>query len=94
MEITRTSTRHLRQQRLLFNLLFLTIIGLLSYLSIQYEYLTDWTVNGQNSLNEVSLQLVEAMDSPVEIEDIVSEVALRSLVPGQSEMNRQDTKRH
>ncbi len=29
------------------------------------------------------------MDSPVEIEDIVSEVAMRSLIPGQSDMNRQ-----
>ena len=67
MDINTTSTRHLKQQNILFIILFLTIIGLLAFLSNRYVYLTDWTVNGQNSLNEVSLVLLKTLDSPVEI---------------------------
>lgn len=67
MDINISSTRHLKQQRILFVILFLTIIGLLAYLSTRYVYLADWTINGQNSLNEVSLQLLDSLDDPVEI---------------------------
>lgn len=61
-------------------ILFLTIIGLLSYLSTRYVYLTDWTVNGQNSLNEVSLQLLQTLDSPIKIESYTNNVRIKQSV--------------
>ena len=80
MDITNASTRHLKLQRILFVLLFLTIIGLLAYLSTRYVYLTDWTVNGQNSLNEVSLQLLDTLDAPVEIVSYTNNTRIKQLV--------------
>jgi len=80
MDITTTSTRHLKQQRILFVILFLTIIGLLAFLSNRYVYLADWTVNGQNSLNEISLQLLETLDSPVEIVSYTNKTHVKQLV--------------
>ncbi len=67
MDINNSSTKHLKWQNILFTVLFLTIIGLLAFLSNRYVYLADWTVNNQNSLNEISLQLLETLDAPVEI---------------------------
>lgn len=67
MEINNSSTRRLKWQNLLFTILFLTIIGLLAFLSNRYVYLADWTVNNQNSLNEVSIQLLDTLKAPVEI---------------------------
>ena len=67
MNINHNSTQHLKHQNTLFIVLFLTLIGLLAFLSNRYVYLSDWTINGQNSLNEVSLKLLQTLDSPVSI---------------------------
>lgn len=67
MNITRQSTRYLKLQRWLFKLLFLSMLGLLAYLSNLYVYQADWTVNGQNSLSEVSKQLLQTLEGPVEL---------------------------
>ena len=67
MEINNSSTRHLKWQNILFTILFLTIISLLAFLSNRYVYLADWTVNSQNSLNEISLKLLDTLEAPVEI---------------------------
>ncbi len=67
MNINHTSTRRLKYQNILFILLFLTMITLLAILSKRYIYLSDWTVNGQNSLNEISLQLLNTLNAPVKI---------------------------
>ena len=80
MDITRTSTRHLKHQRIIFTILFLTTIGLLAYLSTRYVYLTDWTVNGQNSLNEISHQVVTTLDSPVEIISYTNNVRIKQSI--------------
>ncbi len=80
MQITRQSTRYLKLQRWLFRLLFLTMLGLLAYLSNLYIYQADWTVNGQNSLNEVSIQLLETLDGPVELVSYTSNPRIRQSV--------------
>lgn len=80
MDITRTSTKHLKQQRIIFTVLFLTMMGLLSYLSTRYVYLTDWTVDGQNSLNEISLQLLNSMDSPISIVSYTNHPRIRNSI--------------
>ena len=80
MDITHTSTRHLKQQRIIFTFLFLTLIGLLAFLSTRYVYLTDWTVNGQNSLNEISLQVITSLESPVEIISYTNNVRIKQSI--------------
>lgn len=67
MDISKTSTRRLKLQNIIFMLLFLTLIGLLAILSNRYVFISDWTVNSQNSLNEVSLELLKTLDGPVDI---------------------------
>jgi len=67
MKINTRSTQHLRRHNFLFMVLFITLIALLAFLSNRYIYISDWTVNGQNSLNEVSLKLLATLDAPVEI---------------------------
>ncbi len=80
MQITRQSTRYLKLQRWLFKLLFLVMLGLLAYLSNLYVYQADWTVNGQNSLNEVSIQLLQTLDDPVELVSYTSNPRIRKSV--------------
>jgi len=65
MKINTRSTQHLRRHNFLFMVLFITLIALLAFLSNRYIYISDWTVNGQNSLNEVSLKLLATLDAPV-----------------------------
>jgi len=67
MNISQHSIRRLKQHNSLFIVLFLILMGLLAFLSNRYIYLADWTVNNQNSLNEVSLTLLQTLDEPVEI---------------------------
>jgi len=67
MNISQHSTRRLKLHNSLFIVLFLTIMGLLAFLSNRYIYLADWTVNNQNSLNEISLKLLQTLDGPIEI---------------------------
>ncbi|MCW8929735.1 MAG: GldG family protein [Gammaproteobacteria bacterium] len=80
MEINNHSTKHLKWQNILFTMQFLIIIGLLAFLSNRYIYLADWTVNNQNSLNEISLQLLETLDAPVEITSYTSNPRIKQSV--------------
>ncbi len=80
MKISRQSTRYLKLHRWLFKLLFLAMTGLLAYLSNFYIYQADWTVNGRNSLNEVSIQLVQTLDGPVELVSYTSNPRIRKSV--------------
>ncbi|MGM0593618.1 MAG: GldG family protein [Pseudomonadota bacterium] len=59
-----------RRQRLhtwSFVVLFLTVIGLLAYLSTRYHLQTDWTASGRHTLSEASVTLLERLDGPVTI---------------------------
>ncbi|MCK5663162.1 MAG: GldG family protein [Thiotrichaceae bacterium] len=80
MDISHTSTRHLKQQNILFIILFLSLIGLLAFLSNRYIYLADWTVNNQNSLNEISLKLLETLEAPVKIVSYTSNSQIKQSV--------------
>jgi ABC-type uncharacterized transport system involved in gliding motility auxiliary subunit len=80
MDITRNTTRRLALQRILFTLLFLTVIGLLGYLSTRYVYLADWTINNQNSLNEVSTEVVKSLAGPVKIVSYTNNVRIKDSV--------------
>ncbi len=57
----------LRLQRYLFTLLFLTLVGLLAWLSTQYHFETDWTYGARNSLSQESVQLLQTLQGPLRI---------------------------
>jgi len=80
MEINNHSTRQIKWQNFLFTILFLTLIGLLAFLSNRYVYLADWTANSQNSLNEISLQLLETLEAPVDIISYTNNPRIRQSV--------------
>lgn len=77
MNINHNSTQRLKHQNSLFIILFLTLIGLLAFLSTRYVYWSDWTNNGQNSLNEVSLKLLQTLDSPVSIVSYTNQKSIK-----------------
>ena len=61
MEITRRSRLLLRLQSLIFNALFVGIIGLLAWLSTQYIYQADWTAGGRNTISDDTRQLLDTL---------------------------------
>ena len=65
MQVDNHTRTRLRLQNLLFVLLFLTIIGLLGWLSTRYSMQADWTANGRNSLSLASETLLDRLDGPV-----------------------------
>lgn len=72
MQISPKIKKQLRWQNNLFVLLFLIIIGLLAWLSLQYDFEADWTNNKRNTPNEVSLALLEKVEDPITIKAFVS----------------------
>ena len=67
MEITRRSRLLLRLQSLIFNALFVGIIGLLAWLSTQYIYQADWTAGGRNTISDDTRQLLDTLGDDVQI---------------------------
>jgi ABC-type uncharacterized transport system involved in gliding motility auxiliary subunit len=67
MEITRRSRLLLRLQSLIFNALFVGIIGLLAWLSTQYVYQVDWTAGGRNTISDDTRQLLGTLVDEVQI---------------------------
>lgn len=67
MEVTRKSRIQLRIQNILFVVLFGAVIGLLGWLSTQYEYEADWTASGRNTLAQPSRQLLQRLGGPIRV---------------------------
>jgi ABC-type uncharacterized transport system involved in gliding motility auxiliary subunit len=67
MQVTATSRLMIRLQNILFMLLFLTIIGLLAWLSTRYVYQADWTTGARNTLAPASQTLLDTLAEPVSI---------------------------
>jgi ABC-type uncharacterized transport system involved in gliding motility auxiliary subunit len=65
MEASNKNRRLLRLQSWTFVILFLTVIGLLAWLSTRYNYQADWTAGGRHTLSESSTTLLEKLDGPV-----------------------------
>jgi len=76
MKVTLKSRRLLLLQNLLFVVLFLAAVGLVGWLSTQYNYHADWTENGRNTLSETSAALLNEMPQPVVITVFVRETPL------------------
>lgn len=58
-------SRLLRLQNVLFYILFITIIGLLAYLSQQTKFTLDWTYNNRNSLSKPTQTLLKNVKTPI-----------------------------
>ncbi|MDZ7803720.1 GldG family protein [Thiohalophilus sp.] len=67
MQVTSRSRLQVRIQNILFVVLFLTVIGLLAWLSLHYNYESDWTASGRHTLSDATVKLLERMDDPIEI---------------------------
>lgn len=67
MEVSNKSRRQVRLQSWTFVVLFLTVIGLLAWLSTRYNYQADWTASGRHTLSEASATLLEILEGPVTI---------------------------
>lgn len=67
MEVSKKSLRQIRLQTWTFVVLFLTVIGLLAWLSTRYNYQADWTASGRHTLSEASATLLEKLEGPVNI---------------------------
>ncbi len=67
MEITPKTRWQYRLQSGLFLVLFLTVIGLLAWISHQYDREWDWTANGRNTLSPASVELLKRIPEPVTI---------------------------
>jgi ABC-type uncharacterized transport system involved in gliding motility auxiliary subunit len=65
----------IRLQSLLFYLLLATVVGLAGWLSNRYVLTWDWSAGARNSLSEVSQQLLERLESPLEIVSFAPEDA-------------------
>jgi len=65
MEASNKNRRQLRLQSWTFVVLFLTVIGLLAWLSTRYNYQADWTASGRHTLSEASTTLLQKLDGPI-----------------------------
>ncbi len=67
MEVNRKTRMQFRIQNLVFLVLFLTVIGLLAWLSQRYNFESDWTASGRNTLSQASITLLQRIPAPVTI---------------------------
>ena len=67
MEINRKTRLQFRLQNLIFLVLFLTIIGLLAWLSHRYNFESDWTATGRHTLSNTSITVLSRIEGPVQI---------------------------
>jgi len=72
MEITNKTRRQLRIQAWIFIILFLTVIGLLGWLSTTYNKQLDWTATGRNTLSKASASVLSKLKDPVTITSYAS----------------------
>ncbi len=76
MEITHKTKRELRIQGWIFTVLFLSVMGLLGWLSTRYHKELDWTATGRHTLSEASLKVLQKLEAPVNITSYASGGAL------------------
>lgn len=72
MNINPKTRLQLKLQSGLFIILFVTVIGLLAWLSTQHSFTVDLTANQRNSLSAPTLRLLETLTQPVKITAFVS----------------------
>lgn len=79
MEVSNKSRRQLRLQTWTFVVLFLTVVGLLGWLSTRYNFEADWTASGRHTLSPASSELLKQLEGPVTITSFSREDDLSGL---------------
>lgn len=72
MKITRRTQRLFRLQQALFYLLLITVVILLGKMSVDHNHQFDWTANARHTLSDTTLQMLDNLQEPVQIQVFVS----------------------
>lgn len=67
MDVTKKSRLHLRLQNLMFYISFLSVIGLLAYLSTKYNVEYDLTASNRHTLSDASIKVLQRMSQKINI---------------------------
>lgn len=67
MKLTQQSRAHIRLQNLFFLILFLSVVGMLAWLSQRYHFEFDWTAGQRNTLSEATQKLLTQLDQPLSV---------------------------
>lgn len=67
MRLSRKTRRHLQLQKYLFIALLLAAAGLLAWFSNQHSMQFDWTTNQRNTLSRSSIELLQTLHQPVNV---------------------------
>ena len=65
MQVTSRSRRRVQFQNFLFTILFVAAMGLLAWVSTQYDVHADWTYGHRNSLSPASVKLLGTLKQPL-----------------------------
>ncbi len=74
MKATHKTRRFLRLKNTLLVVLFISIIGVLAWLSTRYDYQSDWTASGRHTLSAASVALLNQVKGPVTVSAFVRAV--------------------
>jgi len=80
MQITAELIKKFKWQNRLFYLLFSAVIILTAMLSYKYQYISDWTENSQNSLNEKTIALLQRLEEPIKITSYTNNNEIKKIV--------------
>jgi len=84
MKLSNQSRLQLTIQKFIFLLLFISIIGMLAWVTNHYTYQFDLTANKRHSLSENSVELLNILDKPVTVHayttDDVTQKAIREII--------------
>jgi len=84
MNLSNQSRFQITAQKLIFLLLFLSIIGMLAWLSDHYNYQFDLTANKRHSLSQSSVELLNVLDKSISVHayttDDVTKQAIREII--------------
>jgi len=67
MNVTHQTETRIKLHNTAFIVLFLTVIGLLAYLSERYNYEADWTQHKRHTLSAASAALLATIDHPIKL---------------------------
>lgn len=79
MDVTKKSRTYLRIQNIIFIITFLSVMGLLAYLSNRYNVEYDWTATGRHTLSSATKTLLQRMDKSITITVYVRNTNIKSI---------------
>jgi ABC-type uncharacterized transport system involved in gliding motility auxiliary subunit len=80
MKLSNQSRLQLTIQKFIFLLLFISILGMLAWISNQYSYQFDLTANKRHSLSSNSIDLLNTLDKPVTIHAYTTDDVTRQAI--------------